>query len=42
MSFQMKERVTQAGFVALMLLAVFVIYNDIVKTLPQHIEKFFP
>jgi regulator of sigma E protease len=42
LSLRMKERVTQVGFVALMLLAVFVIYNDIVKTLPQHLEKFFP
>jgi regulator of sigma E protease len=42
LSLRMKERVTQAGFVALMLLAVFVIYNDIVKTLPQRFERFFP
>ncbi len=42
LSMRMKERVTQAGFIALMLIAVFVIYNDIVKTLPQRLEKFFP
>jgi regulator of sigma E protease len=42
LSLRMKERVTQVGFVALMLLAVFVIYNDIVKSLPQRLEKFFP
>ncbi|MBI2816912.1 MAG: RIP metalloprotease RseP [Acidobacteria bacterium] len=42
LSMRMKERVTQVGFVALMLLAVFVIYNDIVKSLPQRLEKFFP
>jgi regulator of sigma E protease len=42
LSMRMKERVTQAGFVALMLIAVFVIYNDIVKTLPVRLEKFFP
>jgi len=42
LSLKMKERVTQVGFVALMLLAVFVIYNDIVKTLPQRLERFLP
>ena len=42
LSMRMKERVTQAGFIALMLIAVFVIYNDIVKTLPQRLERFFP
>ena len=42
LSIRWKERVTQAGFVALMLLAVFVIYNDIVKSLPQRLEHFFP
>jgi regulator of sigma E protease len=42
LSLRWKERVTQAGFVALMLLAVFVIYNDIVKSLPQRLERFFP
>ena len=42
LSTKMKEKVTQVGFVALMLLAAFVIYNDIVKTLPQRLERFFP
>ncbi len=42
LSLRMKEKVTQVGFVALMLLAVFVIYNDIVKSLPQRFERFFP
>ena len=42
LSMRMKERVTQAGFIALMLIAVFVIYNDIVKTLPQRIERLLP
>ncbi len=42
LSRQFKERVTQVGFAALMLLAVFVIYNDIVKTLPERFERFLP
>ena len=42
LSLRWKERVTQAGFVALMLLAVFVIYNDIVKSLPERLMHFFP
>jgi regulator of sigma E protease len=37
-----KERVTQVGFAFLMLVAVFVIYNDIVKTLPERLGRFFP
>ena len=42
LSLQIKERITQVGFAFLMLLAVLVIYNDIVKTLPERLEKFFP
>jgi len=42
LSRQFKERVTQVGFAALMLLAVFVIYNDIVKSLPERFERFLP
>ncbi|HWP84203.1 MAG TPA: RIP metalloprotease RseP [Terriglobia bacterium] len=37
-----KERITQVGFAFLMLIAVFVIYNDIVKSLPDRFERFFP
>jgi regulator of sigma E protease len=37
-----KERITQVGFAFLMLIAVFVIYNDIVKSLPERFESFFP
>jgi regulator of sigma E protease len=37
-----KERVTQVGFAFLMLIGLFVIYNDIVKTLPERFERFFP
>jgi regulator of sigma E protease len=39
LSIRFKERVTQVGFAVLMLLAVFVIYNDIIKSLP---ERFLP
>jgi len=42
LSIKVKERITQVGFVMLMTIAAFVIYNDIVKTLPQRLEKFFP
>ncbi len=34
LSLQLKERIVQAGFVFLVLIAVFVIFNDIVKSLP--------
>ena len=37
-----KERVTQMGFAFLMLVAVFVIYNDIVKTLPERFGRLLP
>ena len=39
---RVKERITQVGFAFLMLIAVFVIYNDIVKSLPERFERFFP
>jgi regulator of sigma E protease len=39
---KVKERITQVGFAFLMLIAVFVIYNDIVKSLPERFESFFP
>ncbi|MBI4443778.1 MAG: site-2 protease family protein [Acidobacteria bacterium] len=42
LSLRVKERITQVGFAFLMLIAVFVIYNDIVKTLPERFERFFP
>jgi len=42
LSRQFKERVTQVGFAALMLLAVLVIYNDIIKSLPERFERFLP
>ncbi|MBI4460348.1 MAG: RIP metalloprotease RseP [Acidobacteria bacterium] len=42
LSLQVKERITQVGFAFLMLLAVLVIYNDIIKSLPERFERFFP
>ena len=42
LSLRVKERITQVGFAFLMLIAAFVIYNDIVKSLPQQLERFFP
>jgi len=37
-----RERITQVGFVVLILLAVVVTYNDIVRTLPASLTKYFP
>jgi regulator of sigma E protease len=42
LSLRLKERFTQVGFAFLVLIAVFVIYNDIVKTLPERFGNFFP
>ena len=42
LSLRVKERITQVGFAFLMLIAVLVIYNDIVKSLPERMERFFP
>ena len=42
LSLRIKERVTQVGFVALLMISFFVIYNDIVKSLPERFEKFLP
>ena len=42
LSLRIKERIMQAGFAFLLLIAAFVIYNDIVKALPERFEKFFP
>jgi len=42
LSLRVKERITQVGFAFLMLIAVMVIYNDIVKTLPERFERFLP
>ncbi|MSO19227.1 MAG: RIP metalloprotease RseP [Acidobacteria bacterium] len=42
LNLKLKERVTQVGFAFLMLIAVFTIYNDIVKSLPERFEKFLP
>ena len=37
-----RERITQVGFVMLILLAVVVTYNDIIRTLPASLGKYFP
>ena len=42
LSLQVKERITQVGFAFLMLLVVLVIYNDIVKTLPERFDRYLP
>jgi regulator of sigma E protease len=42
LSLSIRERITQVGFVVLILLAVVVTYNDIIKTLPASLEKYFP
>lgn len=42
LSLPIRERITQVGVVMLILLAVVVTYNDIIKTLPASLEKYFP
>jgi len=42
LSLAIRERITQVGVVMLILLAVIVTYNDIIKSLPVSIEKYFP
>ncbi|MEW5974896.1 MAG: RIP metalloprotease RseP [Acidobacteriota bacterium] len=42
LSLTVRERITQVGFVLLILLAVIVTYNDIVKILPASLEKYLP
>jgi regulator of sigma E protease len=42
LSLQLRERITQIGFALLILLAVIVTYNDIIKSLPASLEKYFP
>ena len=42
LSLNLREKITQVGFVVLILLAVVVTYNDIIKTLPASLEKYFP
>ncbi|MFN8005886.1 MAG: RIP metalloprotease RseP [Terriglobia bacterium] len=42
LSLATRERITQVGVVLLILLAVVVTYNDIIKSLPVSIEKYFP
>lgn len=42
LSLQVKERIVQVGFVFLVLVAVFVIYNDIRKALPPSWDRILP
>ncbi len=42
LSLQLRERITQVGFALLILLAMIVTYNDIIKSLPASLEKYFP
>ncbi len=42
LSLAIRERITQVGVVMLIALAVIVTYNDIIKSLPVSIEKYFP
>ena len=42
LSLRLRERITQVGLVVLILLAVIVTYNDIIKVLPASLEKYFP
>ena len=42
LSLAIRERITQVGVVMLIALAVIVTYNDIIKSLPISIEKYFP
>ncbi len=41
LSLKLKERILEVGFYALMLLMVVVVFNDIVKLLPENIYNFF-
>jgi regulator of sigma E protease len=41
-SLRLRERITQVGIAMLLLLALVVTYNDIIKSLPASIEKYFP
>jgi len=42
LSLPVKERIVQVGFVFLVLISAFVIYNDIVKLVPARMEKMLP
>jgi regulator of sigma E protease len=42
LSLRLRERIIQVGFAVLILLAVIVTYNDIVKSLPVSVEKYLP
>jgi regulator of sigma E protease len=42
LSLPIREKITQVGFVMLILLAVVVTYNDIIRSLPSSLGKYFP
>ncbi len=42
LSLSVRERVTQVGVVMVILLVVAVTYNDIIKSLPASVGKYFP
>ena len=41
LSFKIKERILEVGFYALILLMVVVLFNDVVKILPNSVYNFF-
>lgn len=42
LSLSVRERVTQIGFIMVILLVIVVTYNDIIKSLPASLAKYFP
>ena len=42
LSLSLREKVTQVGFIMVILLVVAVTYNDIIKSLPASLGKYFP
>jgi regulator of sigma E protease len=42
LSLNVREKVTQVGFIMVILLVVAVTYNDIIKSLPASLAKYFP
>lgn len=42
LSLKLKERIMQAGFALILLVAAFTIFNDIVKYLPERFQHFLP
>ena len=42
LSLNVREKVTQLGFIMVILLVIVVTYNDIIKSLPASLGKYFP